>query len=155
MGDEASAVPSRAYSIGCLSLIVLMSACDTDRVHVTDEVLEHLALYGCPEVSGVYEMSEIGDLIAEPTRFDGKAIKVSGFYHHSFEHQAIYPTPVTDDFSRGVWVLDADDALKDQRVILRGVYVAGSKNEAGGWPGGGHLGQWPGSICVHSTEAAD
>ncbi|MEL1266232.1 hypothetical protein [Pseudoxanthomonas putridarboris] len=128
------------------TLGILLSGCSPERVQVSAERLEHLAIFDCPVASGTYEEAEIEDLIAHPDLFDAKAIKVSGFYHSSFEHQALYPTPADDIFEHGLWILGGNDALKGKRIVVRGVYAPSIH---------GHLGQWPASICVHSVVAAE
>lgn len=127
---------------------ILISGCGADRVQVDAETLDHLSIYDCPVASGTYERAEIADLISNPARLDGKAVKISGYYYSSFEHSAIYPDAqdpqnlFASDFKKGLWVLDVDQTLSGKFVTLRGVYDA---------KGHGHLGQWSGTICVYSA----
>ena len=137
------------------ALAALLVGCSPERVNVEEEQREVLALFDCPEATGVYEPATLEQVIADPARFQAKPIKVSGFYHVSFENSAIYPAPsAVMDFRRGVWLLGrSGDDLMGRRVTVRGVYDPGPNDGKGQWPRGGHLGQWPGAICVHSMEA--
>jgi len=131
---------------------ILLSGCGSDRVQVDAEALDRLSAYGCPIASGIYERAEIANLISSPTRFDGKAVQTSGYYYSASEYSAVFPDqqdpddPYASDFSKGLWALGVDEALHGQPVTLRGVYHA---------KGHGHLGQWPGTICVYSTVPGD
>ncbi|WP_213602508.1 hypothetical protein [Pseudoxanthomonas japonensis] len=138
-------------------LVALLAGCDPERVHVDDEVRGYLAIFDCPQASGAYIPTTIEEVIAEPGRFQEKPIKVSGFYHVSFENSAIYPTASSvEDFASGLWMLvGLDDGLMGKRVTVRGIYDPGRNDGQHQWPRGGHLGQWPGAICVHSMEAVD
>jgi len=139
-----------------VALAALLLGCNPERVNVDEEYREGLALFNCPEATGVYEPATLEQVIADPARFQAKPIKVSGFYHVSFENSAIYPAPsAVMDFKRGLWLLGrSGDDLIGRRVTVRGVYDPGPNNGQGRWPLGGHLGQWPGAICVHSMEPA-
>ena len=138
-----------------VALAALVVGCHPERVTVSDEQQEVLALFGCPDASGTYEPTTIEQVIADPARFQAKPIKASGFYHVSFENSAIYPTPsAVMDFRRGIWLLGrSGDDLVGRRVTVRGAYDPGPNDGKGQWPRGGHLGQWPGAICVHLMEA--
>lgn len=75
-----------AYS---LMLAALLGGCDRERVQVSSEVSEYLAIFDCPNASGSYATTTIEQLIAEPEMFQEKAVRLSGFYHQSFENSAI------------------------------------------------------------------
>ena len=145
--------------VRCVSVIVLaalVAGCNPERVTVDEEQREWLAMFGCPDVTGVYEPATLEQVIAEPARFQAKPIKVSGFYHVSFETSAIYPAPsAVMDFRRGIWLLGRSGDLVGRQVTVRGVYDPGPSDGRHRWPIGGHLGQWPGAVCVHSIQAAD
>ena len=133
-------------AIGITAYAVLLVGCNPDRVHVSAETSDFLSMFICPIASGTYLRVAIPKLIANPATFDGKAIEVSGYHISSFEHSAIYPAwqePFTSRFSEGIWTLISTDrdVSSEYRVTLRGVYTTKIR---------GHLGQWPGSICVHS-----
>ena len=127
---------------------ILIGGCGVDRVQPDAETLDNLSIYDCPVATGTYEPAEIPNLISSPERLDGKAIKISGYYYSGFEHAGIYAEPqdpeklYASDFTKGIWTLGADQKLSGKFVTLRGVYDA---------KGHGHLGQWPGTICVYST----
>ena len=138
------------------ALATLLVGCNPERVNVSDEQRDVLAIFRCPNASGVYESTTLEQVIANPARFQAKPINVSGFYHVSFENSAIYPAPsAVMDFKRGLWLLgQSGDDLIGRRVTVRGVYDPGPNDGQSQWPRGGHLGQWPGAICVHSIEAS-
>jgi hypothetical protein len=139
-----------------VALIALLVGCNPERVNVDEEQREWLTLFDCPEATGVYEPATLEQVIADPARFQAKPIKVSGFYHQSFENSAIYPSSsATENFESGLWLhVGLSGDLRGKRVTVRGVYDPGPDNGQTRWPLGGHLGQWPGAICVHSMEAA-
>jgi hypothetical protein len=128
----------------CAALLV---GCNPDRVHVDAETSDFLSMFNCPVTSGTYVPVDIPQLIANPATFDGKAVEISGYHISLFEHSAIYPTrqePFSTNFSDGIWTLISTNrnVSSERRVTLRGVYTTKMR---------GHLGQWPGSICVHSV----
>ena len=121
----------------------------TDRVRVDAETADFLSIFRCPIASGTYKPAKIADLIAHPELRDGKGVNISGYFTNSFEHVAIYPArqdPFSATFSEGLWMLLSTDhkISNGQRITVRGVYTTKIR---------GHLGQWPGSICVNSVIA--
>jgi len=132
-----------------IAFIALLSGCNAERVQVDAETSDFLKTAGCPVVSGTYQLTTIPELIAAPDRLDGQAVRLSGYYVHSFEHSAIYPSPqdpFSANVSAGLWteVSVWSDFDSDKRVTIRGVYVKGVS---------GHGGRWPGAICVHSIAS--
>lgn len=130
------------------STAFLLIGCDPEIVQLDEETADFLSIFECPSTSGRYSPATIAELTSSPERFHGKAIKVVGYYAHSFEHSAIYSTPqdpFSADFSKGIWTLMSTDGGPNSGsyVTLRGVYTTDTR---------GHLGQWPGSICVHSVS---
>ena len=128
---------------------MLLVGCDSERVQVDADTKDFLSVFNCPTPSGAYLPATIAELIANPGRFDGKAVKVSGYYLESLEHSAIYPIlqdPLSVAFSDGIWTLVSIDLSPSSgdHVVIRGVFTTTTR---------GHLGQWPGSICVHSVKA--
>lgn len=85
------------------------------------------------------------ELIANPARFDGKQIRVTGYLVREFEGDAIYLH--RDDYDHGIqrnglWVTFAKDSPELRCKTLRyasveGKFVARER---------GHLGLWSGSI---------
>ena len=134
----------RAFAVTVCTFLLV--GCNPDRVHVDAETADFLSIFNCPVASGVYATVSIPQLIANPAAFDGKAVEISGYSISMFEHSAIYPTkqkPFSANFSEGIWTLTSVDlsASSEKPVTLRGIYTTKIR---------GHLGQWPGSICVHS-----
>ena len=128
---------------------VLLLGCSAERVQVDAKTLRFLSLFDCPTASGTYESTTISEIITRPAAWDGKPVKVSGYFVSSFEHSAIYPTkqdPFSAIFSGGLWTLLSVDReiVSGQRVTLRGIYTTRVQ---------GHGSQWPGSICVHTADA--
>ncbi len=139
----------RLLAVAAIS--TLLVGCDPERVQLDAETSAFLSMYKCPSAPGSYEASTVAELTTHPERFNGKAIKVSGYYTHSFEHSAIYSTPqdpFSATFSEGLWTLMSTDKSPDSgdHVTLRGIYTTSTR---------GHLGQWPGSICVHSVSVSN
>lgn len=96
------------------------------------------------------ESVSIASLISNPSRFEGKSVVVTGYYYSRFEHSGIYPSrrdPDTSEWDDGLWLYGLSPFLKldDRSVTVSGIFS--SKNK-------GHLGQWPGSICVSSVLPA-
>lgn len=95
------------------------------------------------------ETVSIITLLGNPEKFDGRPVRVFGFYHGSFEHSAIYLAE--NDFrhrlhANGLWVAgQVPDALNDQYVLLEGIFTAADR---------GHLGLWSGGICNLKRVAA-
>jgi hypothetical protein len=85
-------------------------------------------------------------LIANPEKFDGKAIRVIGFLRLEFEgnvlylHREDYEHAILGD---GIWVdvtpemTKQKDALNMHYVLLEGVFSSGDR---------GHMGMWSGTI---------
>jgi hypothetical protein len=159
MADRACHVVASATQVGLIQALGLMRAfaitacavllvgCNPDRVHVDAKTADFLSMFNCPAASGTYVPVAIPNLIANSAAFDGKAVEISGYHISSFEHSAIYPIrqdPFSTNFSEGIWTLiGADrDVSSEDRVTLRGIYTTKIR---------GHLGQRPGSICVHSV----
>lgn len=100
----------------------------------------------CPSTQGAAETVELADLAALPTAYEGKFIRVEGYYYDYFEHAALHPEPEAEiysgNFDEQVWVSNIDAEYSRQRVQLTGIFTAKSQ---------GHGGQWPGTLCVVSV----
>ena len=129
-------------------LVALLTASCTPSAPPTEIVDLQLDL-GCPEASAYVQSVALPDLVASPETYEGKSIRVAGYYYSYFEHSAIYPTPEHEPYSKsfatGAWVLGGDDDLTNQYVTMTGTFTKEFK---------GHLGQWPGTICVTSMAGA-
>lgn len=106
----------------------------------------------CADVKGSAQQVSIADLTTDPGRYDGKVVSVSGYYYSYFEHSAIYSTqeadPYSYKFSDGLWIQGISPFAGISGEHLEFVGTFSSKDH-------GHLGQWPGTICVTSvTEPA-
>lgn len=93
------------------------------------------------------EPVSIADLLSSPAQYEGKSVVVTGYYYSRFEHSAIYPDPRDPENSGmddGLWLYGLSPFLEfDGRyLVVSGIF--NSKNK-------GHLGQWPGSICVSTV----
>ena len=88
------------------------------------------------------ETVSIAALLANPDKFNGRAVRVFGFYHGSFEHSAIYlgETDFRNGLSpNGLWVASGvPKSVNDQYILLEGIFSSGDR---------GHLGLWSGTIC--------
>jgi len=88
----------------------------------------------------------IVSLIADPGRYEGKAVVVTGFYKTGFEVSAIY---LHEDDARhsirpnGFWVDGRiPDHLQNRYVTIQGIFTTTE---------GGHLGAWQGTLCGASA----
>lgn len=88
---------------------------------------------------------EVGldELLRNPTAWDGKRVRVRGFFALGFELAALFPSAAElkrNDFGRSIW-LETDGApaelekLKGKEVVVDAVFAAGRKGHLGGWAG--------------------
>ena len=100
----------------------------------------------CDKPVGNPRMLVIADLTSEPERFEDTFVEVSGHYYQYFEHSAIYSTteqrPYSHKYSDGIWLSGVGPELGGMHVTVSGIFSQKVK---------GHLGQWPGTICVTSA----
>ncbi|KRG61733.1 hypothetical protein ABB26_18120 [Stenotrophomonas humi] len=104
----------------------------------------------CERHIGVPQSVDLGELISNGHRYEGRAVTVSGYYRPVFEHSALYQhagvDPYTADFSQGIWVDGISPFFDGEaHVLLTGIYTQKSQ---------GHLAQWPGSLCVAQMRLA-
>lgn len=89
---------------------------------------------------------DIDELVAHPDQFEGRTVRVQGYYYNAFENTTILPTQVDpyDNIGNGPWVmgLPVFNQLGGRHVWMVGVFTQHVR---------GHLGQWPGTICVSSA----
>jgi hypothetical protein len=139
-----------------LFLLFLVMGCSSEDASVARKKIEvnnssWLNSEACRNYDAEGVEVSIADLISNPAQFEGKNVKVNGFYYSGFEHSAIYPSrrdPATSSWNDGLWVygLSAWVSFNNKRVTLSGVFSAKRK---------GHLGQWPGSICISASPTVD
>lgn len=107
--------------------------------------LLYIGLGGWASAEQIKDVSII-QLIADPQRFDGQAIRVIGFLRLEFEGNAVYLH--REDFEKsilqnGIWIeltesqLRSSGKLNNGYVLIEGTFSASEK---------GHLGIWPGSL---------
>jgi hypothetical protein len=107
--------------------------------------LLHFGLVGWASAGQPTDVSII-QLIADPQRFDGQAIRVVGFLRLEFEGNAVYLH--REDFEKsllqnGIWIeltesqLRSSTKLNNGYVLIEGTFSSSEK---------GHLGIWPGSL---------
>ena len=86
------------------------------------------------------------ELLSNPKEFDGKRIRLSGYYHHEYHCSNLTLDPKSRrDPKQGVWIDSAStyadskrfDETNDAYVNVEGCFTAGP---------GGAWGSWPGSI---------
>lgn len=140
--------------LAVLLLAITTSCSREDRQVVNTQVAmrgsETLNAEACLPPAPTSESASIANLISNPSRFDGKSVAVTGYYYSRFEHSAIYPSqrdPNTSEWIDGLWLYGLSPFLKrdDRYVTVSGIFSSKDK---------GHLGQWPGSICVSSVLPA-
>lgn len=101
------------------------------------------AKYGCERPATNPAPVTIEALVASPGTYDGKPVRVEGFYYRSFEHSAIYSHPGDGEkhnTRNGLWVLGGiPKDLSGRRVTVEGIFTSKVK---------GHISQWPASMCA-------
>jgi len=130
-----------------IALSLAVSACSReapapmDLGHV-NSITDLYAKYGCTRQVSNPVMVTIEELLASPAKFEGRPVRIEGFYYSSFEHSAIYPNAEDGarfNTKRGLWVLEGlPERYKGKRVTVEGIFTARDH---------GHLGQWPATIC--------
>ena len=94
----------------------------------------------------LYRASMI-ELVANPEKFDGKAIRTIGFLNLEFEGNVLYPHKEDYDHAilgNGVWV-DTDAKLLPKKITsrrLRYAIIEGTFNAKNA----GHMGAWSGAL---------
>ena len=86
----------------------------------------------------------VAQLLATPGQFDGKRVRVTGYYHSEFEDSSLYDKK-GDDFSKAVWVDGQSTFAKetdlhwtdDGHATIEGTFLKGP---------GGHMGAFSGEI---------
>lgn len=107
--------------------------------------LLYVGLLGLANADEPKDVSMI-QLIADPQRFDGQAIRIIGFLRLEFEGNAVYLH--REDFEKsilqnGIWIdltesqLQSSSNLNNGYVLVEGTFSSSEK---------GHLGLWPGSL---------
>lgn len=131
-----------------LTGLLVLSACNKTPVQeesLTDSRASVLASMECLKVAGAPESVLLADLVRSPEEYDGKKVKVEGYYYSRFEHEGFYPTPrdpLTARHSEGLWLTNmpaGDSALLDRNISIVGVVSALEK---------GHSGQFAATLCV-------
>jgi hypothetical protein len=62
-------------------------------------------------------MQTMQDLLQEPLRFDRQVVEVSGWYFHSREHHAIYPSVENNDPREGIWLVAHETATSGEKAL--------------------------------------
>jgi hypothetical protein len=91
-------------------------------------------------------------IIADPKRYHGKAVRVCGFLHVSFEHSAIYLSREDANYlitRNGLWVSSSVNARDSKGMGIRSEFFDRKYVLVEGifdMESHGHLGAWPGTI---------
>lgn len=84
----------------------------------------------------------IAELISNPRRFEGSAVRVDGYYRWGFEHSAVYTNKEDAEHHRtekGIWVqADVPRELRGRDIMVEAIFTAQAR---------GHLSQWAGTLC--------
>lgn len=91
------------------------------------------------------------DLLADPMKYDGKRLRLSGYYHFGLEDSSLAETrellQVFDErtgaHTHAIWLGEASSfadqnqigELSDCALVVEGTFQAGSSGPAGAWPG--------------------
>jgi hypothetical protein len=86
----------------------------------------------------------VAKLLAAPDQFDGKRVRITGYYHSEFEDSSLYDKK-GDDFKKAVWVDGQSTFAKesdlhwtdDGHATIEGTFLKGP---------GGHMGAFAGEI---------
>ena len=129
-----------------LSLLVTLAMGCTDKLETELKPENNLTSQSCAAASSEPIMVNMSDVTSRPKDFEGKNIRIVGYYYSNFEHDAIYPTqrdPIVSDWGEGIWVygLPRFPQAKGERIELVGIFSSQDR---------GHLDQWPGSVCAGS-----
>ena len=82
------------------------------------------------------------ELLREPMKYDGKRVRLAGFYHGEFECSNFGPSEKADH-KKSVWLNGASTLAKpanvrlpnDTFITVEGTFNAGSQGHMGGWSG--------------------
>lgn len=111
-------------------------------IRYVKSITDLYAKFGCTRPPSNPVMVTIEQLLESPGKYEGRPVRIEGFYYWSFEHTAIYPN--AEDGARfntrsGLWVLEGlPHRYNGKRVTVEGIFTSGTR---------GHLGQWPATIC--------
>jgi hypothetical protein len=130
------------------SIVLMLSACQPEAGtgDVAGKTRSPLRGSECRAAGGAARTIDIEALTSSSSSLEGALVRVSGYYALDFEHSAIYAIPKSDPFDHhfesGIWLDRMDPTLSGKNVQVTGIFTRNFK---------GHLGQWPGSICVISA----
>jgi len=127
-----------------------------------------LALIGCRKSDLTVDPSRKEDavhaptalvaIIADPVRFHGKTVSVTGFYRHGFEVSGLFPSrDMSFSEANGLWLDSEKETVVEpplsdpiwQEGKLLWVQVEGSVDASSH----GHLGAWTGTIRARKIKA--
>jgi hypothetical protein len=83
----------------------------------------------------------VAELLKHPDLYNGKRVRISGFYHSEYEDSSLYDRN-GDPLSLSLWVNGSSTFARDKdlhwtddgRVIMEGCFMKGPAGELGGWP---------------------
>lgn len=151
-GDYWVLETMRAILSGCLLIFIVSCSRESEsdasaegRAAVTGSFSSEACLPSAP----TYETVSIAELIASPDKFDGRSIVVTGYYYSGFELSALYPSrrnPENSETDDGLWIYGLSPFLDldGRHIAVSGIFNSKEK---------GHLGQWPGSVCVSAVPS--
>ena len=100
----------------------------------------------CVPVDKVPQEVTVEALLANPERFEGRSVRVEGYYYNRFELRALFSSRVEPYASRepAVWVtgIPVFNHFSDRHVAIVGVYTSSER---------GHGSLWPGTLCALSA----
>ena len=103
-----------------------------------------------PAADGGCTLNDISiiQLLANPAKYDGKRVRVTGYVHFEFEGNGIYLHKEDYEhhmFKNGLWLSSSGTSTKDCQdtyALIEGTYHAENT---------GHMGMWSGSIMEITT----
>ncbi len=98
-------------------------------------------------------------LLASPQAFDGKRIRITGYYHNEFEGSSFAATPADiDNYDEAIW-LGGNSTFADPGRFDRGNNVTATVEGTFNIGPGGHMGLWMGELnrltrfeFIHDTK---
>jgi hypothetical protein len=84
----------------------------------------------------------VAELLKHPARYNGKRVRITGYYHSEFEDSSLYDKK-GDPMFHALWVDGASSFARekdlqwtdDGHVIMEGCFIQGPDGHLGGWPG--------------------
>jgi len=132
------------FALGLVSLAALSQERPASRApELTAEPVAELPAEAlCPRSAEAPVYVPVRDLFAAAARYEGRKVRVRGYFRKGFERSALYESPEDRAWppTNSVWV-EGTGPLNDfssHYVTIEGTFTTRLR---------GHLAMWPGSVC--------